>query len=51
VHTKLATIIPDNPNKPYDAEVIGGIIDEILLKFIKIMPNILVVLPIGRKKH
>jgi propionyl-CoA carboxylase beta chain len=29
VRTKLATIIPDNPNKPYDMhEVIGGIIDE-----------------------
>ncbi len=29
VRTKLATIIPDNPNKPYDMhEVISGIIDE-----------------------
>jgi propionyl-CoA carboxylase beta chain len=42
VRTKLATIIPDNPNKPYDMhEVIGGIIDEdLFLKFIKIMPKI-----------
>jgi propionyl-CoA carboxylase beta chain len=38
VQEQLATIIPDNPNKPYDMHgVIAGIIDEIpSLKCIKL---------------
>lgn len=42
VREKLATIIPDNPNKPYDMhEVISGIIDEdSFMKSIKILLRI-----------
>jgi propionyl-CoA carboxylase beta chain len=29
VREQLATIIPDNPNKPYDMHGVAGIIDEI----------------------
>jgi propionyl-CoA carboxylase beta chain len=37
-----ATIIPDNPNKPYDMHgVIAGIIDEDSFEVHKIMPKIL----------
>jgi propionyl-CoA carboxylase beta chain len=44
VREQLATIIPDNPNKPYDMHgVIAGIIDEdSFMKFIKYAENIIV---------